>query len=159
MPVLGKSSISSPRHSKTALRTQNDARFCRASFLFLRVFRSQLSFSKRQGRGRLDTVEALRKAAGMGGTDTGLPRSWCRQEGINAAAYYRWERKLLAAVETVPCSSVPSVRFAEPPALKQVSRSVAEHSATLHIRNTSLGIYSGCDAEQLRMLVEFMRLA
>ena len=27
-------------------------------------------------------------------------RAWCRQEGINAATYYRWERELLALAET-----------------------------------------------------------
>ena len=85
-------------------------------------------------------------------------RAWCRQGGINAATYYRWERELLAAAETVPRSSVPAVRFAELPAPKQVSRNVAERCATLHIGNTSLDIYSGCDAEQLKMLVELLRL-
>ena len=85
-------------------------------------------------------------------------RAWCRQEEINAATYYRWERELLALAETEPCSSVPAVRFAELPAPKQVSRNVAERSATLHIGNASLDIYPGCDAEQLRLLVELLRL-
>ena len=40
----------------------------------------------------------------------------------------------------------------------QVSRSVAERRATLHIGKTSLDIYPGCDAEQLRLLVELLRL-
>ena len=57
-------------------------------------------------------------------------RAWCRQEEINAATYYRWERELLALAETEPCSSVSAVRFAELPAPKQVSRNVAERSAT-----------------------------
>ena len=85
-------------------------------------------------------------------------RAWCRQEGINAATYYRWERELLALAETEPCSSVSAVRFAELPAPKQVSRNVAERSATLHIGNASLDIYPGCDTEQLKMLVELLRL-
>ena len=85
-------------------------------------------------------------------------RAWCRQEGINAATYYRWERELLTAVETVSCSSVSAVRFAELPALKQVSHNVAERCATLHIGNASLDIYPGCDTEQLKMLVELLRL-
>ena len=33
-------------------------------------------------------------------------RAWCRQEEINAATYYRWERELLALAETEPCLSV-----------------------------------------------------
>ena len=85
-------------------------------------------------------------------------RAWCRQEEINAATYYRWERELLALAETEPCSSVSAVRFAELPAPKQVSRNVAERSATLHIGNASLDIYPGCDTEQLKMLVELLRL-
>ena len=58
-------------------------------------------------------------------------RAWCRQEEINAATYYRWERELLALAETEPCSSVSAVRFAELPAPKRGSCNVAEHSATL----------------------------
>ena len=42
-------------------------------------------------------------------------------------------------------------------AKKQVSRNVAERCATLHIGSASLDIYSGCDAEQLKMLVELLR--
>ena len=75
-------------------------------------------------------------------------RAWCRQEEINAATYYRWERELLALAETEPCSSVSAVRFAELPAPKRVPRNVAERSATLHIGNASLDIYPGCDTEQ-----------
>ena len=29
-------------------------------------------------------------------------RAWCRQEEINVATYYRWERELLSAAEAVP---------------------------------------------------------
>ena len=76
-------------------------------------------------------------------------RAWCRQEEINAATYYRWERELLALAETEPCSSVSAARFAELPAPKRGSRNVAERSATLHIGNASLDIYPGCDTEQL----------
>ena len=85
-------------------------------------------------------------------------RAWCRQEEINAATYYRWEREFLDLAETEPCSSVSAVRFAELPAPKQVSRNAAERSATLHIGNASLDIYPGCDTEQLKMLVELLRL-
>ena len=84
-------------------------------------------------------------------------RAWCRQEEINAATYYRWERELLALAETEPCSSALAVRFAELPAPKRGSRNVAERSATLHI-NASLDIYPGFDTEQLKMLVELLRL-
>ena len=83
---------------------------------------------------------------------------WCRQRGVTTATDYRLERELLALAETEPCSSVSAVRFAELPTPKQVSRNVAERSATLHIGNASPDIYPGCDTEQLRLLVELLRL-
>ena len=83
---------------------------------------------------------------------------WCRQRGVTTATYYRWERELLALAETEPCSSVSAVRFAELPAPERGSRNVAERSATLHIGSVSLDIYPGCDTEQLKMLVELLRL-
>jgi len=90
---------------------------------------------------------------------SGLPvRAWCRQERINAFTYYRWERELLTAADQAPCSAVPAVTFAELPEPKKMSRNVSERCATLHIGKASLDIYPGCDAEQLKMLVEFLRL-
>ena len=85
-------------------------------------------------------------------------RAWCRQERINATTYYRWERELLTAADQVPCSAVPAVTFAERPVPKQVSCNVAERCATLRIGSASLDIYPGCNAEQLKMLVELLRL-
>ena len=89
---------------------------------------------------------------------SGLPvRAWCRQEGINASTYYRWERELLTAANQAPCSGVSAVTFAELLEPKKMSRNVAERCATLHIGSASLDIYPGCDAEQLRLLVELLR--
>ena len=93
------------------------------------------------------------------GRGSGLSVSeWCRQRGVTTATYYRWERELLALAETETCSSVSAVRFAELPAPKQVSCNVAERCATLHIGKASLETYPGCDVEQLKMLVELLRL-
>ena len=85
-------------------------------------------------------------------------RAWCRQEGINASTYYRWERELLTAANQAPCPGVPAVTFAELPEPKKMSRNISERCATLRIGSASLDIYSGCDAEQLKMLVELLRL-
>ena len=61
---------------------------------------------------------------------SGLPvRAWCRQEGINASTYYRWERELLTAANQAPCSGVPAVTFAELPEPKKMSRNVAVASS------------------------------
>ena len=83
---------------------------------------------------------------------------WCRQRGVTTTTYYRWERELLAGVRRNGTPPSTAVTFAELPAPKQVSRNVAERSATLHIGNASLDIYSGCNEEQLKMLVELLRL-
>ena len=85
-------------------------------------------------------------------------RAWCKQEGVNATTYYRWERELLTGVRKNGAPPSTAVTFAELPAQKQVSRNVAERCATLHIGSASLDIYPGCDAEQLRLLVELLRL-
>ena len=83
---------------------------------------------------------------------------WCRRRGVTTATYYRWERELLTGVRRTEAPPSTAVTFAELPAPKQVSRNVAERSATLHIGNASLDIYPGCDAEQLRLLVELLHL-
>ena len=83
---------------------------------------------------------------------------WCRQRGVTTATYYRWERELLTGVWKNGAPPSTAVTFAELPAPKQVSCNVAERCATLHIGSASLDIYPGCDAEQLRLLVELLRL-
>ena len=83
---------------------------------------------------------------------------WCRQLGVTTATYYRWERELLTGVQKNGAPSSTAVTFAELPAPKQVSCNVAERCATLHIGKASLDVYPGCDAEQLRLLVELLRL-
>ena len=83
---------------------------------------------------------------------------WCRQRGVTTTTYYRWERELLTGVRRNGTPPSTAVTFAELPAPKQVSRNVAECSATLHIGSASLDIYTGCDAEQLKMLVGLLRL-
>jgi hypothetical protein len=91
----------------------------------------------------------------------GIRVRWCTGQlktHLTTATYYRWERELLTAANQAPCSCVPAVTFAELPASKQVSCNVAERCATLHIGKVSLDIYPGCDAEQLRLLVELLRL-
>ena len=90
---------------------------------------------------------------------SGLPvRAWCRQERINATTYYRWERELLTGVRKNGAPPSTAVTFAELPEPKKMSRNVAERCATLHIGKASLDIYPGCDAEQLRLLVELLCL-
>ena len=77
---------------------------------------------------------------------------------VSKGTYYRWERELLTGVRRNGTPPSTTVTFAELPAPKQVSRNISERCATLHIGSASLDIYSGCDAEQLRLLVELLRL-
>ena len=84
-------------------------------------------------------------------------REWCRQRGVTTTTYYRWERGLLAGAKRDEKASTAVVTFAEVTA-PAAPRNVAERSATLRIGNTSLDIYSGCDAEHLKILLEMMRL-
>ena len=56
-----------------------------------------------------------------------------------------------------PQTEVP-VAFAELPVPKQVCRSTAERSAALRIGNANLDIYPNCDTEQMKTLVELLRL-
>ena len=86
-------------------------------------------------------------------------RAWCRQDRINATAYYRWERELLSVASTAKAlSETPAVAFAELPVPKQVCCNTTERSATLRIGNASLDIYPSCDTEQMKKLVELLRL-
>ena len=83
---------------------------------------------------------------------------WCRQRGVTTTTYYRWERELLTGVRKNGAPPSTAVTFAELPAPKKMSRNVSERCATLHIGKASLDIYPGCNAEQLRLLVELLRL-
>ena len=91
---------------------------------------------------------------------SGLPvRQWCKQRGITPSTYYRWERELLSAASSmIPQTEVPAVAFAELPVPKQVRCNTTERSATLRIGNASLDIYPSCDTEQMKKLVELLRL-
>ena len=100
----------------------------------------------------------------MGGTNTRLPQQWVVSAGVvPTARRYRSDILPLGA-GTAGCgrngaaAESPTVTFAELPAPQQVSRKAAERSATLHIGEASLDIYPGCDAEQLKTLVELLRL-
>ena len=86
-------------------------------------------------------------------------RQWCRERGTTTTTYYRWERELLSAASSMtPQTEVPAVAFAELPVPKQVCCNTTERSATLRIGNASLDIYPSCDTEQMKKLVELLRL-
>ena len=83
---------------------------------------------------------------------------WCQQQGVTTTTYYRWERELLTGARRNGTPPSTTVTFAELPEPKKMSRNAAEYSATRHIGSAGLDIYPGCDAEQLKMLVELLRL-
>ena len=91
---------------------------------------------------------------------SGLPVSrWCRENGITATTYYRWEREVLAIAETSrKLPEHPPVQFAELPVETQpLSRNVPKPSATLHFGNGSLDLYQELTPELVQSLVEALR--
>ena len=63
-------------------------------------------------------------------------RAWCEGNGISTAGYYKWQKKLFClAAQHTP-------QFAE-----VCVASVAKISATVHLGDVSVDIYSGADAE------------
>lgn len=87
-------------------------------------------------------------------------KQWCIENKIKGTTYYRWEREILGTAgknRNKPERSGTAV-FAELPAPIKQYRQVSEQSATLHIGNVSIDIYSGMDAELLKTLLEAVRL-
>ena len=87
---------------------------------------------------------------------SGLPvKTWCQQAQITPSTYYRWERNVLASVETNRHSE--KTAFAEVSVSKSVSRNVSSSSATFRIGELSLDICAGCDMDQLKLLAEMLK--
>lgn len=87
-------------------------------------------------------------------------KQWCIENKIKVTTYYRWEREILGTAgknRNKPERSGTAI-FAELPAPIKQYRQVSEQSATLHIGNVSIDIYSGMDAELLKTLLEVVRL-
>ena len=87
-------------------------------------------------------------------------KQWCIENKIKVTTYYRWELEILGAAgknRNKPERNGTAV-FAELPAPIKQYRKVSEQSATLHIGNVSIDIYSGMDAELLKTLLEAVRL-
>ena len=97
----------------------------------------------------------------MGRTHKGMPwqrtvgKSWCQQSGVATTTYYHWERAVLAEAEAEQ-RPAPQL-FVEVPVPQQMSRNASALAATLHIGEVSLDIHTGCDADQLKTLVELLR--
>ena len=87
-------------------------------------------------------------------------KQWCIENKIKVTTYYRWEREISGTVgknRNKPERNGTAV-FAELPVPINQYRKVSEQSATLHIGNVSIDIYSGMDAELLKTLLEAVRL-
>ena len=88
---------------------------------------------------------------------SGLPvRRWCREKGITAATYYRWERELLSIAGNTH-GEESAVTFAELPAPEQLCRNVSEGSATLQVGDGSITIHQELTPELLRAMVAALR--
>ncbi len=76
-----------------------------------------------------------------------LVKQWCIENKIKVTTYYRWEREILgdAGKSLNEPERNGTAVFAELPAQIKPYRQVSEQSATLHIGNVSIDIYSGMD--------------
>ena len=74
-------------------------------------------------------------------------KDWCRENGVCEQTYYKWQRKLLAAVE-----EQQRVQFAAVP----VSVS-AGAVAAVEYRDLRVEVYAGADRETLAALLQAVR--
>ena len=73
-------------------------------------------------------------------------RAWCEENGISTASYYKWQKKLFRL------AAQSSPQFAE-----VCVAPTAKISATVHLGNISVDIYSGADAETTAMLLRILQ--
>ena len=87
-------------------------------------------------------------------------KQWCIENKIKATTYYRWEWEILgdAGKSRNKSERNGTPVFVELPAQIKQYRKVSEQSATLHIGNVSIDIYSRMDAELLKTLLEAVKL-
>ena len=73
-------------------------------------------------------------------------RAWCEENGVSTASYYKWQKKLFClAAQSTP-------QFAE-----VCVAPAGKISATVHLRNVSVDIHSGADAETTAMLLRVLQ--
>ena len=87
-------------------------------------------------------------------------KQWCIENEIKVTTYYRREREILGTAgksRNKPERNDTAV-FAELPTPMEHYRKVSEQSATLHIGNVSIDIYSGMDAGLMKILLEAVKI-
>lgn len=73
-------------------------------------------------------------------------QAWCKENGISTASYYKWQKKLFCLAAQ---SALQFVEICVAPA--------APITATIHLRNVSVDIHSGADAETATMLLRILQ--
>ena len=73
-------------------------------------------------------------------------QSWCRENGVSQASYYKWQRRIF----TMAASEAP--QFVE-----VTSRPGAVPSAVIHIGEVSVDIIPGMDEETLAMICRVLK--
>lgn len=89
--------------------------------------------------------------------------AWCKEQDVNVRTYYRWEKEVLAKGNQEKSirkqESYPA--FVEVQAVKKASQPVGVEAgslvARLHTCVGALDIYTGADAETLRMVIMVMK--
>ena len=79
-------------------------------------------------------------------------RQWCEENGISLSSYYKWQRKVYAAVQ-----AQQEARFVEVTPVQQASVAVSDVAVTVRVAGAEADIYSGADAATVQMVLRVLK--
>ena len=88
-------------------------------------------------------------------------KTWCGEQGISVATYYRWEREIFGKVGREKDGEVPTIVgapvFAELPAVQTAHTGGARPMITVRTGGIAVDIYTDADKEMLQNIVQALR--
>lgn len=83
--------------------------------------------------------------------DSGLSvRQWCQEHGVNVSSYYKWQRKVYAAVQAQQEKRFVEVTPTQPVAVRSVS-------VTIRIAGAEADIHNGADAATVETVLRILK--
>ena len=83
--------------------------------------------------------------------DSGLSvRQWCQEHGVNVSSYYKWQRKVYAAVQAQQESRFVEVTPVQPVAVSSVA-------VTIRIAGAEAEIHNGADAATVETVLRVLK--
>ena len=79
-------------------------------------------------------------------------RQWCEENGISLSSYYKWQRKVYAAVQ-----AQQEARFVEVTPVQQASVAVSDVAVTVRVAGAEADIHSGADAATVEMVLRVLK--